>query len=109
MHGHSALYDPQAFNGILDVTRRVAELTAALGARHLVFVPVPGYRDDKTGAYLRPAELDAAEWATMILSINEIGRVVSEEYGLHLQFHPHADYHVETQEQTERFLLDTDP
>ena len=24
-------------------------------------------------------------------------------------FHPHADYHVETQEQTERFLDDTDP
>ena len=26
--------------------------------RHLVFVPVPGYRDDTTGAYLEPAELD---------------------------------------------------
>ena len=26
-----------------------------------------------------------------------------------LQFHPHADYHVETQAQTERFLTDTDP
>ena len=24
-------------------------LTSALGARHLVFVPVPGYRDDTTG------------------------------------------------------------
>ena len=28
---------------------------------------------------------------------------------LRLQFHPHADSHVETQEQTERFLADTDP
>jgi inosose dehydratase len=26
-----------------------------------------------------------------------------------LQFHPHADSHVETQDQTERFLADTDP
>jgi len=74
-----------------------------------VFVPVHGYRDDTTGAFLREAELNEDEWATMIASINEIGRAVKEEHGLALQFHPHADYHVETQEQTERFLDDTDP
>jgi inosose dehydratase len=107
--GHSELYHAEAYDGILAATRKVAELTAALGAKHLVFVPVPGYRDDKTGAYLHAAELDAAEWATMIGSIDEVGRMVSEEYGLTLQFHPHADYHVETQSQTERFLTDTDP
>jgi inosose dehydratase len=107
--GHSELYSADAFDGILAGTRQVAELTAALGAKHLVFVPVPGYRDDTTGAYLRSAELDPDEWSTMIRSINEIGRMVSEEFGLRLQFHPHADYHVETQVQTERFLTDTDP
>jgi inosose dehydratase len=72
-------------------------------------VPVPGYRDDKTGAYLRAAELDDAEWKTMVSSVNTLGQVVKEEFGLSLQFHPHADYHVETQAQTERFLDDTDP
>jgi inosose dehydratase len=107
--GHSKLYDADAFEGIFAGTRQVAELTAAMGAKHLVFVPVPGYRDDTTGAYLHAAELDADEWSTMIRSIDEIGRMVSEEYGLTLQFHPHADYHVETQAQTERFLVDTDP
>jgi inosose dehydratase len=107
--GHSELYSADAFDGILAGTRQVAELTAALGAKHLVFVPVPGYRDDTTGAYLHNAELDPDEWSTMIRSINEIGRMVSEEFGLRLQFHPHADYHVETQVQTERFLTDTDP
>ena len=30
---------------------------------HLIFVPVPGYRDDTTGAYLEPAELDAGRVA----------------------------------------------
>lgn len=109
MHGYSALYRADAFHEILDRTRKVAELTAALGAKHLVFVPVPGYRDDATGAYLRPAELDADEWTTMVRSVDELGRVVMEQYGLTLQFHPHADYHVETQQQTERFLLDTNP
>jgi inosose dehydratase len=107
--GHSALHDPDAYASIEAGTRDVAALTAALGARHLVFVPVPGYRDDKTGAYLRDAELDPAGWATMTSAMNRLGRVVTEEYGLTLAFHPHADYHVETQKQTERFLDDTDP
>jgi inosose dehydratase len=107
--GHSALYDPAAYASILAGTRDVAALSAALGAKHLVFVPVPGYRDDRTGAFLHAAELDADEWATMTAAINRLGRVVAEEYGLRLDFHPHADYHVETQKQTERFLDDTDP
>ncbi|HEV7657657.1 MAG TPA: TIM barrel protein [Mycobacteriales bacterium] len=106
--GHSALYDPDAFASIEAATRDVAALTAALGAKHLVFVPVPGYRDDRTGAFLREAELDAGEWATMTAAIDRLGRIVAEEYGLTLAFHPHADYHVETQKQTERFLDDTD-
>jgi inosose dehydratase len=107
--GHSALHDPAAFDSILAGTREVAALTAALGAKHLVFVPVPGYRDDATGAFLRPAELDPDGWATMISAMDRLGRVAAEEYGLRLDFHPHADYHVETQEQTERFLDETDP
>ena len=107
--GHSALYDPSAYASIEAGTRKVAALTAALGAKHLVFVPVPGYRDDRTGAYLRSPELDSDEWSTMTSAMNRLGRVVTEEYGLTLAFHPHADYHVETQKQTERFLDDTDP
>src|SRR5262249_2544372 len=73
------------------------------------FVPVPGYRDDTTGAYLEDAELDAGAWRTMVRATNELGKVVSEEYGVRLEFHPHADSHVETQEQTERVLDGTDP
>ena len=35
--------------------------------------------------------------------------MVAEEHGVRLQFHPHADSHVETREQVDRFLADTDP
>jgi inosose dehydratase len=93
----------------VDKTRKVARLTAAVGGRHVIFVPVPGYRDDTTGAYLEPAELDPDGWATLVRATSELGKIVSEEYGVGLQFHPHADSHVETQQQTERFLADTDP
>ena len=109
MHGHSGLHRAGDWPDILAATRRVAGLTAAVGAKHLIFVPVPGYRDDTTGAYLEPAELDDGAWRTLIRAVNELGKVVSGDYGLRLQFHPHADSHVETQEQIERFLTETDP
>jgi inosose dehydratase len=94
---------------LMTATREVAVLTAALGAENLIFVPVPGYRDDVTGAYREPALLDADGWRRVTGHSNELGRMLLEEYGLHFRFHPHADYQVETQEQTERYLDDTDP
>jgi len=109
MHGESGLHRRGDWPAIEAKTRKVAELTAAVGGRHLVFVPVPGYRDDTTGAYLEPAELTGEEWTTMVRAADELGRVVAGDYGVALQFHPHADSHVETQDQTERFLADTDP
>ena len=108
MHGHSGLHRRADFKTIVDVTRKVSKLTSAVGAKHVIFVPVPGYRDDKSGAYLAPAELDDGQWDTMIRSTNELGKIIWEEHGVKLQFHPHADSHVETQKQTERFLQDTD-
>ncbi|HEX4255547.1 MAG TPA: TIM barrel protein [Streptosporangiaceae bacterium] len=107
--GHSGLHKPGDFDSILAATRQVASLTAALGAKHVIFVPVPGFRDDVTGAYLEPAELDADGWRTLCAAANEIGRQISEDYGVRLQFHPHADSHVMTQPQVERFLDGTDP
>jgi inosose dehydratase len=109
MHGESGLHRSGDWPAIEARTRKVAELTAAVGGRHVVFVPVPGYRDDTTGAYLEPAELTGEEWTTMVRAADELGRIVAEDYGVALQFHPHADSHVETQEQTERVLADTDP
>ncbi|MEV4641860.1 TIM barrel protein [Actinoplanes sp. NPDC049548] len=97
------------FEAVVAETRKVAGLTRALGAENLIFVPVPGYRDDVTGAYHEPAELSPERWQELVANSNTLGRILAEEYGLRMRFHPHADYHVETQAQTERFLADTDP
>lgn len=94
---------------LMAATREVAVLTRALGAENLIFVPVPGYRDDVTGIYREPAHLDPDGWARLIEHSDTLGRMLLEEYGLHFRFHPHADYQVETQEQTERYLDGTDP
>jgi inosose dehydratase len=109
VHGFSGLHRAGDWPDIVGITRKVASLTTATGGQHVIFVPVPGYRDDQTGAYLEPAELDADQWQTMTKAIDELGKVVAEEYGLRLQFHPHGDSHVETQKQTSRFLDETDP
>ena len=109
MHGHSGLHRADDFPAIEEAPRKVDELTRAVGAEHLIFVPVPGYRDDETGTYLEPAELDEDAWKRLVTATNELGKIVAEDYGLKLQFHPHADSHVETQAQTERFLDETDP
>ena len=109
VHGVGGLHNPAGWPAALDKTRRVAELTNALGGRHLVFVPVPGYRDDNTGAYVEPAELDADGWQTLIRASDELGKIIAEEYGVKVHFHEHADSHVETQTQIERFLDGTDP
>ncbi|MEU4237613.1 TIM barrel protein [Actinoplanes sp. NPDC026619] len=97
------------FDAVVEATRKVAALTAAVGGENVIFVPVPGYRDDVTGAYREAANLSDQEWKTLTGNTNTLGQILYEEYGVHLRFHPHADYQVETQEQTERFLADTDP
>jgi inosose dehydratase len=66
------------------------------------------YRDLETGAHLEPSELDSESWDRLVSRVNQLGREVEDAMGARLVFHPHADSHVETQEQVERFLNDTD-
>ncbi|HEV2917978.1 MAG TPA: sugar phosphate isomerase/epimerase, partial [Actinomycetota bacterium] len=54
-------------------------------------------------------ELDADRWRTLVERTSELGRILKEEHGVSAVFHPHADSHVGTQPQIERFLDQTDP
>jgi inosose dehydratase len=40
---------------------------------------------------------------------DHLARVLHDETGMRFVFHPHAESHVETDEQIHRFLADTDP
>jgi inosose dehydratase len=68
VHGAGGLHTASDWPAALEKTRRVAALTSALGGQHIVFVPVPGYRDDISGAFLQPAELDNDGWRTLVRS-----------------------------------------
>jgi inosose dehydratase len=102
-----ALHKPHEWDEMLATTRKVAELTAAVGAHHLVFIP-PMYRDEKTGAYTENPELTAEQWAAVGSAANELGKILLNEYDVRLCLHSHADSHIQTQPEIERFLNETD-
>ena len=57
-----------------------------------------------TGAATEAGELDPEHWTNLVTGTNELGKVIYEEYGVELVFHPHADTHVDTQDRILRFL-----
>ena len=102
-----ALHRPGAWDEMLAHVRRVAALTAAAGAHHLVFIP-PMYRDAKTGAFTEPPELTHEQWAGFGRAADRLGRLLLEEYDVRLVVHPHADSHIQTQAEIERLLNESD-
>jgi inosose dehydratase len=101
------LHRSDAWDAVLAETRQIAQLTKDLGGTYLVFLPEM-YRDD-TGAFTGSAQLEADQWRNLVKGVSRLGELVAGDYGLELVFHNHADSHVGTQEQTERFLAETDP
>jgi len=85
-----------------------APLLAALGAKYFIHLP-DQYTDMHTGEATESGEINPEHWKNLVTGTNELGRVMREEFGLSLVFHPHIDTHVDTQDRVERFLTDTDP
>jgi inosose dehydratase len=104
LHHGAAAWD-QALAGALAVAR----LVRAVGARHLVYLPTLYRTEDGTGGYLEPAGLTVQQWTALTAGVTRLGRILAEELDVRLVFHPHADTHVGTQAEVERFLADTDP
>jgi inosose dehydratase len=84
------------------------ESLAAVGAHYLIVIDGT-YSDLFTGEMLEPAELDDYAWETMIDATHRVAGIAQDRFGLRAVFHPHAETHVETEAQIERFLADTDP
>lgn len=100
------LHRPDSWDSTWRDVSKAAELTAAMGAKHLVVIPSM-WRDGVTGEITEP-RLDREGQARHGGQVTELGRRIAEEYGLKTQYHPHADGHVDTHETVENFLEDTD-
>jgi inosose dehydratase len=91
-----------------DQAVKVAGLAHELGARHIVVIP-DLWRSDSTGETLEPRTLTTEQWHHLAAGHDRLGQALLEQYGVHQQFHSHADSHVGTTREVERFLELTDP
>ncbi|ORB31591.1 sugar phosphate isomerase/epimerase family protein [Mycolicibacterium parafortuitum] len=85
----------------------VAKLTAAVGGEHVVVIPEM-WRDPATGEVLEDRTLTAEQWARKTAGMDDLGKAMFETYGVRAQYHPHADSHVDTEDNVYRFLDGTD-
>jgi inosose dehydratase len=98
----------EALKQAIEAFSREAKLLAAVGAEYLVHLPEQ-YTDMHTGQATETGEIDRQQWKNLVTGTDELARVIYEEHGVKLVFHPHVDTHVDTQVRIERFLQDTDP
>ncbi|WP_129732133.1 sugar phosphate isomerase/epimerase family protein, partial [Ectobacillus funiculus] len=104
--------------GDLTSDRKTEELIALLdemavlqlrfdSAKYVVLID-DCYTDLFTGELVRPQFLNDAGWDKFITNILKIRDHAKSKYGLEVVFHPHAQSHIETEEQIEKLLQDTD-
>ena len=84
------------------------ELVAALGAKFLVLIDGT-YNDLSTGEALAADRLDGDSWKRLIDTTHRVADIARQRFDLDLVFHPHAETHVEYEDQIEAFLDETDP
>ncbi|MER5944965.1 sugar phosphate isomerase/epimerase [Streptomyces sp. NPDC001904] len=101
-------HGPDVWEKTWEHVASIAALTRDMGAGHLVVIP-SFWRDDKTGQVLEDSTLTAEQWGHLAAQTERLAREVGDRYGLRLVFHPHADTHVDTEENVTRFLDATDP
>jgi inosose dehydratase len=85
----------------------IAGLASKLGAEHLVVIP-DLWRSDATTEILESRTLDDEQWAELAKGHDQLGKALLDEFGMKQQFHSHADSHVGTYREVERFLTETD-
>jgi inosose dehydratase len=102
------LHRPDSWDHVASQVSDVAGLAKAVGAEYVVVIPSM-WRDDVTGEEVEPYELDAEAWNRKIQGNDRLGKLILEEYGLHVVYHPHADSHIDNNAAIERFLDNTDP
>ncbi|MED4073822.1 sugar phosphate isomerase/epimerase family protein [Priestia endophytica] len=93
---------------MMDLLDEMAKLQLQFESAKYVVLIDDCYTDLFTGNLVRPRTLNDAEWSNFINNILKIRDYAKIQYGLEVVFHPHAQSHIETEEQIQRLLDDTD-
>jgi len=102
------LEDPEAWPEVERQVNGFGELLQPLGAKYLVLID-DCYTNLFTGEPIKPKRLDDEAWKRLIDATNRVGQLAKERYSLQVVFHPHANTHVEHEDQIEALLDQTDP
>jgi inosose dehydratase len=104
----SNLEQPSAWPGLEKQVLGAGDLVAVLGAKFLVLIDDP-YSDLFTGKLIEPVRLDESSWKRMLDTVHRVADISRDRFGLTVVFHPHAETHVEYEDQIEALLEQTDP
>ena len=102
------LEDRDAWPQIEKAVLSTGELLVNLDAKFLILID-DVYSDLFTGKQIRPARLDDSGWKQLIETTHRVANLAHDRFGLRTVFHPHAESHVEYEDQIEAFLEQTDP
>ena len=102
------LEDPAAWPAIEQEVYGACEVITATGGKFLVLID-DTYTDLFTAKPVAPKHLDDDGWQRLIQTTHRVADIARDHFGLQLVFHPHAETHVEYEDQIERLLADTDP
>ena len=103
--GH--LEDEAAWPGLEKQVLGAGESLAYLGAEYLILID-DTYTNLWTGEATAPGRLDDEAWKRLVDRIHQVVDMVADQFGLQVVFHPHAETHVEYEDQIERLLSQTD-
>ncbi len=95
--------DTNATPHLIETLHDLARLLKDLGAGHLVVMDESNWYPPE-----RLGQLDDAGWHGMVDALGQAKKVVEDEFGLKLSFHPHIGTAVEREDQIDRLLADTD-
>ncbi len=102
------LEEPAAWPALEKLAMQACELVVGVGGQFFVLFD-ESYTDSVTGQVVAHSALDDEHWKRLIDSTTRLADLVDQRFGLRMLFHPHAETHVETEAQIERFLRETDP
>ncbi len=102
------LEDMAVWPALKEEVLKICELVAALGGKFLVLID-DTYSNLSTGEPKVPTRLDDSAWKRLIDTTHKAADIARDKFDLTLVFHPHAETHVEYEDQTEAFIEQTDP
>lgn len=102
------LADPAKWPELERQVLGAGESLSALGAPFLVLIDGI-YSDERTGDPLTSARVDDDGWKRLVDTTHKVADISRQKFDLRTVFHPHAETHVEYEDQIERMLADPDP